>query len=205
VLSPGVSVSQVVGGFSTAFAVLPPPEPRKKLVMADRNYWIGVVSRSHVQLGVQGGVVQLGHGKRAPLARMRAGDGLVMYSPRTSYPDGEALQSFTAIGIVTSGQIYQVEMSPDFKPYRVDVSYLDCRETPIKPLVERLSFIRNKTNWGAAFRFGQIKIPADDFALIAQTMGRATFDQDAGRVTAERVRAERVTADRDAAERGAAA
>jgi hypothetical protein len=154
--------------------------------MADRNYWIGVVSRSHVQLGVRGGFVQLAHGKRAPLARLQAGDGLVMYSPRTSYPHGETLQSFTAIGIVTSGEIYQVEMSPDFTPYRVDVSYLECREAPIKPLVEPLSFIRNKTHWGAAFRFGQLKIPADDFALIAQAMGRATFDQDAGRVTAER-------------------
>ncbi len=174
------------GQAPTAVAVLPPPEPRKKLVMADRNYWIGVVSRSHVRLGVQGGFVQLGHGKRAPLARLQAGDGLVMYSPRTSYPDGEALQSFTAISIVTSGEIYQVEMTPVFKPYRIDVTFLDCREVPIKPLVERLSFIGSKTNWGAAFRFGQLKIPADDFALIAQAMGRATFDQDAGRVTAER-------------------
>ena len=48
--------------------------------------------------------------------------------------EGEALRSFTAIGVVTSGEIYQVEMSPDFRPYRVDVSYLDCREAPIKPL-----------------------------------------------------------------------
>jgi hypothetical protein len=173
--------------------------------MADRNYWIGVVSRSHVQLGAQGGFVQLGHGKRAPLERLRAGDGLVMYSPRTSYPSGEALQSFTAIGIVTSGEIYQVETSPDFRPYRVDVSYLECREAPIKPLVERLSFIRSKTNWGAAFRFGQLKIPAYDFALIACAMGRAAFDQDADRVTVERVTSDRGAAERNAAERGAAA
>ena len=152
--------------------------------MADRNYWIGVVSRSHVQLGVQGDFVQLGHGKRAPLERLRAGDGLVTYSPRTSYPDGEALQSFTAIGIVISGEIYQVEMSPGFKPYRVDVSYLDCREAPIRPLVERLSFIRSKTHWGAAFRFGRLEIPADDFALVARAMGRAAFEQDADEVLA---------------------
>ena len=37
-----------------------------------------------------------------------------MYSPRISYPDGEVLQSFTAIGVVTSGHIYQVEMTPEF-------------------------------------------------------------------------------------------
>ncbi len=139
--------------------------------VSERNYWIGVVSRSHVQFGVKGGFMQLSHGKRAPLEKLRAGDGLVMYSPRTSYPDGEALQSFTAIGVVTSGEIYQVEMTPDFKPYRLDVTFLESREAPIKPLVDGLSFIRNKTHWGAAFRFGQLKIPAEDFDLIAQAMG----------------------------------
>jgi hypothetical protein len=139
--------------------------------VSERNYWIGVVSRSHVQLGVKGGFMQLSHGKRGPLEKLRAGGGLVMYSPRTSYPDGEALQSFTAIGVVTSGEIYQVEMTPDFKPYRLDVTFLESREAPIKPLVDGLSFIRNKTHWGAAFRFGQLKIPAEDFDLIAQAMG----------------------------------
>ena len=108
----------------------------------DRSFWIGVVSRSHVQVGVKGGFIQLNHGKKAPLQRLHAGDGLILYSPRTSYPDGEALQSFTAIGTVTSGEIYQVEMTPEFKPYRVDVKFLKCHDTPIKPLIERLSFIK---------------------------------------------------------------
>ena len=139
--------------------------------VSQRSYWIGVVSRSHVQLGVQGGFMQLNHGKRAPLQKLRAGDGFVLYSPRTSYPDGEALQSFTAIGVVTSGEIYQVEMTPDFKPYRVDVTFLECREAPIRPLIDELSFIGDKTHWGAAFRFGQLKIPVQDFDLIAQAMG----------------------------------
>jgi hypothetical protein len=139
--------------------------------MTDRNYWIGVVSRSHVRIGVKGGFVQLGHGKKAPLQKLRAGDGLVMYSPRTSYPDGEPLLAFTAIGYIASGEVYQVEMSPDFKPYRMDAHFSSCRETPIKPLLDKLSFIKNKTHWGAAFRFGQLKIPAADFALIAEAMG----------------------------------
>src|SRR5215471_18219018 len=97
---------------------------------SERNFWIGVVSRSHVQVGVKGGFVQLSHGKKAPLGRLRAGDGLTMYSPRTSYPDGEVLQSFTAIGVVTSGRIYQVAMTPEFRPYRVDVRFLKCHEAP---------------------------------------------------------------------------
>jgi hypothetical protein len=135
------------------------------------QFWIGVVSREHVQRGIQGGFIQLNHGKKAPVQRLRAGDGLVMYSPRTAYPDGEPLQSFTAIGVVITGEVYQVEMAEDFKPYRVDVRFLNGRETPIKPLIERLSFIRDKTHWGAAFRFGYLKVSAEDFNLIAEAMG----------------------------------
>ncbi len=136
-----------------------------------RQFWIGVVSREHVRLGVKGGFIQLGHGKKAPIQRLRAGDALVMYSPRTAYPDGEPLQAFTAIGVVSTGKVYQVAMTEDFKPYRVDVRFLKAKEAPIKPLIDVLSFIKSKTHWGAAFRFGQIKIPAKDFKLIAKAMG----------------------------------
>jgi len=62
-------------------------------------------------------------------------------------------------------------MTDDFKPYRVDVGFLEAREAPIKPLINGLSFIKSKTHWGAAFRFGQIKIPGQDFKLIAKAMG----------------------------------
>ncbi len=71
------------------------------------NYWIGVVSRSHVQRGVAGGFAQMNHGKQAPLKRMKAGDGLIYYSPRESYPDGAPLQAFTALGFIRTGQVYE--------------------------------------------------------------------------------------------------
>lgn len=137
------------------------------------NFWIGVVSKAHVQNGVRGGFIQLNHGKKAAVQRLKAGDMLAMYSPRTDYPDGPALQAFTAIGTVKSGEVYQVEMSSDFKPFRVDVQFHDGRDAPIKPLIDRLSFIRDKTHWGAAFRFGYLRVPEADFRLIAQAMGHA--------------------------------
>ncbi|MCB0284862.1 MAG: EVE domain-containing protein, partial [Calditrichaeota bacterium] len=118
------------------------------------NYWIGVVSKSHVEIGLKGGFIQLNHGKKEPLQRMRNGDGFIFYSPRTEYPEGQILQHFTAVGIVKSGEIYQVEVDPDFKPYRLDVTFFKCNEMAIKPLLPSLSFIKDKTRWGAAFRFG---------------------------------------------------
>lgn len=135
-----------------------------------RNHWVGVVSRSHVMRGVAGSFMQLNHGKKAPVKRMKAGDVLAVYSPREAYPDGAVLQAFTALGVVRTGDVYQVEMSPDFKPNRVDVDFLPVQQAAIRPLIERLDFIKDKQHWGAAFRFGQLKVSAEDFGLIAEAM-----------------------------------
>jgi hypothetical protein len=140
--------------------------------MAARNYWIGVVSKSHVARAVDGGFTQLNHGKAGPLERMREGDGFAFYSPRVEYPHGTPLQAFTAIGRVASDAIFRVDEGGGFAPFRRAVDYLPANEAPIKPLLEHLSFIRNKAHWGAAFRFGFVKVPEADFALIAAAMGR---------------------------------
>ena len=147
--------------------------------MSNKQFWIGVVSRAHVQIGVSGGFVQLNHGKKAPLQKLHAGDGFVYYSPRTSYPAGETLQMFTAIGVVKTGEVYQGDMGDDFHPFRVDVQFLDSKEAAIKPLLDRLSFIKDKTHWGAAFRFGNLKVSAEDFKIIAEAMG-CDFERDFG-------------------------
>ena len=145
--------------------------------MNERNYWIGVVSKDHVARGVAGGFTQLNHGKAGPLERMRAGDGFAFYSPRLSYPDGAPLQAFTAIGRVRDGIVYQARHGQDdegeaFAPFRLGVDYLAAKDAPIKPLIEALSFIRSKAHWGAAFRFGYLRVPEADFACIAAAMGR---------------------------------
>ena len=140
--------------------------------MNARNYWIGVVAKDHVALGVAGGFTQLNHGKAGPLERMRAGDGFAFYSPRTAHPDGAALQAFTAIGRIRDGRVYQADAGGGFRPFRLDVDYLPATDAPVKPLIDGLSFIRSKTHWGAAFRFGFLRVPEEDFARIAAAMGR---------------------------------
>ncbi|MGV0959096.1 MAG: EVE domain-containing protein [Limnohabitans sp.] len=138
------------------------------------NYWIGVVSRSHVLRGVAGGFAQMNHGKQAPLQRMKAGDGLIYYSPREAYPDGAPLQAFTALGFIRTGEVYPHDMTPDgvpgFVPWRMDVDYQVVQSAPIKPLMAQLDFITDKTHWGAAFRFGQVKISEADFWRVAVAM-----------------------------------
>src|SRR6478609_5692577 len=130
------------------------------------TYWINTVSRGHVQRGVAGGFTQANHGKPHMLKRMRRGDWIVFYSPRTDFPDGAPLQAFTAIGEVTDDEPYQVTMGPDFEPWRRRVDFLPVRETPIRPLLEDLEFVEDKSRWGYKFRFGVFEISEHDLGVI---------------------------------------
>jgi hypothetical protein len=135
------------------------------------GYWIGVVSLSHIEMGVRGGYMQLNDGKKVPVQRLKAGGYIAAYSPKTAYPDGPPLQAFTALGSVSSGDIYQFAMSPDFKPHRVDVKFLNCSPAPIRPLIPTLLFIKDKPRWGAAFKFGHLKVSCEDFVQVSSAMG----------------------------------
>ena len=135
------------------------------------RYWINTVSREHVLRGVAGGFTQADHGKNTRLNNLSEGDWLVFYSPRESYPDGAPLQVFTTIGRVGGGDVYQVEMCADFRPWRKPVTFLDAHPTPIKPLIDGLSFITDKRAWGFPFRRGLFEIQESDFVQIAVAMG----------------------------------
>ncbi|MGE5169107.1 MAG: EVE domain-containing protein [Rudaea sp.] len=144
--------------------------------MSERRYWIGVVPEDHAAQAVADRFVQLQYGRRAPLARMQPGDGLAFYSPRVSDPHGAARRAFTAIGRVDDGQVFEVPPPPPAPVYRRSATYLEASPAPITPLLDHLSFIRNKAHWGAAFRFGVLRVPREDFLAIAAAMGRNAAD-----------------------------
>jgi hypothetical protein len=132
--------------------------------------WINTVSRDHVQQGVRGRFTQANHGKPHMLRRMARGDWIVFYSPRSALSGGESLQAFTAIGQIADDEPYQVEVTPDFVPWRRNVHFVAGNETPIRPLIEDLHFIGDKKRWGYKFRFGVFKIDDHDLDLIRQAM-----------------------------------
>ncbi|MEO8666034.1 MAG: EVE domain-containing protein [Ignavibacteria bacterium] len=137
---------------------------------ADTKYFIAVVSKDHVMKGVQGGFGQAGHGKEAPLKRMSKGDWLIYYSPKESLNSDIKCQSFTALGTTADDEIYQVTVSESFKPFRRNINFRKCKEISILPLIETLSFIKDKSKWGYMFRFGFFEIPVADFELISRLM-----------------------------------
>jgi EVE domain len=131
---------------------------------------VNTISRDHVRLGVEGGFTQAGHGKSTGLRRLSAGDWVVFYSPKTSLQGGDPLQAFTAIGRIADDVLYQAEMGQGFVAWRRNMEFLECVETPIKPLIGALGFIEDKQHWGYMFRFGLFEIPQPDFELIKNGM-----------------------------------
>ena len=71
------------------------------------RFWLGVVQREHVLHGVAQGIAQFNHGSKAAVARLREADGLIYYSPRVSFPDGDPLREFTAIGRVADDVVFE--------------------------------------------------------------------------------------------------
>jgi predicted RNA-binding protein len=104
---------------------------------------------------------------------MHAGDWIVYYSPHEIYGESEPLRAFTALGEVADEEIVQVEMSPDFRPFRRNVKYERTGTVDIRPLIPDLDFIRNKKSWGSAFRFGLLEIQKGDFDRIEAAFRRA--------------------------------
>ncbi len=138
------------------------PEPR---------YWIAVASRDHVMTGVAGAFAQANHGKRAPMARMNQGDGLIYYSSKEAFGQQTPCQKFTAIGEVVDEEPYVgVMVGSDFAPYRRNIRYFSAQEVPIRPLLVNLDFIPDPRHWGYPFRMGFFEISAADYELIAQNM-----------------------------------
>jgi len=135
------------------------------------RYWIGVASHEHVQRGVQGGFAQVCHGKIGTLKYMSEGDWIIYYSPTFSFGGKDTCRRFTAIGTIDSGDPYTFEMSEDFIPWRRNVTFQKSKEVLIEPLLEDLSFIKDKKKWGFPFRRGSFEIPNKDFELIAKRMG----------------------------------
>jgi hypothetical protein len=135
------------------------------------RHWVGVAAAEHVRRGRKAGFMQLCHGKAAPLRRLRPGDVIAYYSPTESFRGHDALQAFTAIGIVRESEPYEFDMSGGFCPFRRDVEWLAAREAPIRPLLPLLDFSAGNKGWGYKLRFGLFEVSEADMQRIAAAMG----------------------------------
>ena len=126
--------------------------------MADssQRHWVIVVSRDHARRGLEGGFIMANHGKRAPLARMSPGDGILVYSPTTSYPHGEPLRAVTMLGEVTGDAPVPSEVIPG--GFRRAATLHEVEPVPLSEIRDHLPASR--------IRFGCFEIDAADAGAI---------------------------------------
>ena len=134
--------------------------------------WLGVVSADHTQRAVEGGFIQLNHGKRYGVARLREGDGFVIYSPTERYGEKQPLRAFTALGVVADDAPYQAEpMSMGARgtiaPWRRRIEFLPVRRAALRDLELKLT---RAANWGYQLRRGLVPLDPDDFAVLREAM-----------------------------------
>ncbi len=140
------------------------------------RHWLVVASREHVERAVAGGFVQACHGKLRPLQRMRAGDGVVCYSPRERMDRvSPRVQSFVALGRLVDDRCYPFAMPDGRVPHRRDVDWRAVRPVALADLAPRLHLAAHP-GWPMMLRRGHLELDAHDFELLAGAMlldGRA--------------------------------
>lgn len=134
------------------------------------KYFLIVASKDHVFTGVKKGIAQAGHGRKDFMSKPSRGDWIVYYSSKDKFEDGKTYQKFTAIRQISDDEPYQPDTKKNFKPYRRNVDYKVCHESEIRPLIEKLSFIKNKKRWGFYLISGFREISKEDFEVIKHTM-----------------------------------
>ncbi|CAA9369389.1 MAG: hypothetical protein AVDCRST_MAG21-537 [uncultured Nocardioidaceae bacterium] len=121
-----------------------------------------VASRDHARRGLTSGFVMANHGRRSPLARMSPGDGVLIYSPTTTYPDGEPLRAVTIVGEVTGDEPEPSDVIAG--GFRREANLREIEPLPLEEIREHLSVSR--------IRFGFFELEAPDaeaiWTLVAQ-------------------------------------
>ena len=124
--------------------------------MAEQRHWVIVASRDHARRGSRDGFIMANHGKKAPLQRMSRGDGLLVYSPTTTFPRGEPLRAVTFVGEVTGAEPEPSEVIAG--GFRRAASLREVEPVPLADIRDHLPVSR--------IRFGSFEIDATDAEAI---------------------------------------
>jgi hypothetical protein len=118
--------------------------------------WVIVAARDHASRGLDAGFVMANHGKLAPLKRMHVGDRVLIYSPKTTFPDGEPFQAIAIVGTITGTSPEPSDVIPN--GYRLRAELRRIEPLPLEQLREHLPTSK--------FRFGCFELPRPDADAI---------------------------------------
>lgn len=126
------------------------------------RHWVIVASLEHARRGISDGFVMANHGRRAPLARMAAGDAIFIYSPTDTYPRGKPLRAITIVGEVTGEAPEPSEVIEG--GFRRAATLREIEPLPLAGIREHLPVSR--------LRFGFFELDAAAGAALADLVAR---------------------------------
>ncbi|KUM95173.1 hypothetical protein AQI88_18335 [Streptomyces cellostaticus] len=150
-------------------------DPSRKAPGSPERAWLGVVSAEHARHASRHGWIQLNHGDRRNLARMRRGDGFVCYSPTERMGDRAKLRAFTALGVIADDEPYLADAVMNMgakgtvRPWRRAVDFDDVHAADLRAVGADL-VLTQRPNWGYGLRFGLVPLAVADFALLRAAM-----------------------------------
>ncbi|MFI1706649.1 EVE domain-containing protein [Streptomyces griseoruber] len=139
--------------------------------------WLGVVSAEHARRASRHGWIQLNHGDRRNVARLRRGDGFVFYSPTERLGDRAKLRAFTALGTVAddephlADEVVNMGARGTLRPWRRAVDFARVRAVGLHTVTHDLALTRER-NWGYRLRFGLLPLAVADFEVLRGAMER---------------------------------
>ena len=129
------------------------------------THWIAVISLEHAKISACSGFLQVCHGKSAPLRRTTAGDEVFIYCARESMRSGKILQRIEYRCVFNDNRIYQVEQTPEFSPFRKDVTF-DTGFQGIRIHDVQDFELTSNPSWGRLARLGFFEISFHDAVLL---------------------------------------
>lgn len=110
------------------------------------------------------------HGRGVAARRLGPGDGLVYYAPREGIGEGTEIRAFVAIGRVLDAPAAERVMAEGVSGWYRRMAWLASRPADVYPLLDNLSFVRDRRHWGMYFRRSLFEVEARDFTLIRNAM-----------------------------------
>ncbi|WP_199844744.1 EVE domain-containing protein [Streptomyces sp. DSM 15324] len=151
--------------------------PAREEAVAPERAWLGVVSADHARRASRYGWIQLNHGDRRNLVRLRRGDGFVFYSPTEHRGGREKLRAFTALGTVAddeprlADEVVDMGERGTLRPWRRTVDFLPVHAVALHAVTHELLLTRDR-NWGYQLRFGLVPLAVADFEVLRGAMER---------------------------------
>jgi predicted RNA-binding protein len=137
------------------------------------NYWLFVTTPDNWQISKEKNVVGYAERYQHALSQVSKGDKCLLYITSISAIDGK----YEVVSQVVYYDHKQIFHSPPTEPrenfpLRLDLRRLGPPTAPIsfRPLIPKLSFIKNKKNWGGTFQGAVLRISEEDYRIIVSSL-----------------------------------